>query len=741
MSPNSLPRLLGMLALSLFVSACDDAPNPTATTPSEQTAAATATATALPPDTSQVLPAPEQAPPMAAKRPQTLSDPHGTRVDPYTWLRDDSRSEPEVLDHLRAEHAYFEAHFAPLQSLQQTLFEEMRARIKEDDSSVPEFDDGYWYYSRFETGQEYPIYARRKGSMDAAEEVILDGNERAKGHSYYQAGNLVVSENGQIMAVAEDTVGRREYIIRFKDLSTGQWLPDEISDVSGAIVFADDNQTVFVVEKDPTTLLPFRVKRHALGQPYSDAVTVYEEADNTFYTTVLRSKSDRYLMIYLGSTLTSETRMLAADDPTGEFQVYLPRERGHEYEVDDAGSVFVIRSNKDATNFQLLTAPAVVPADPSAFKPLLPHRDDALVQGFEVFADRVAVSERSGGLRKIRILPLAGGEGELLAADEPAYVMALSETADLASGKLRYTYISMTTPPSVYELDFATGERTLLKREPVLGDFDPANYRTEYVFATARDGVQVPVWLVYRHDTPLDGSAPLFQYAYGSYGSSQEPYFRSALLSLLDRGFVFAVAAVRGGQEMGRQWYEDGKLLKKKNTFNDFVDVTRFLVEKGYGAPDKIFAAGGSAGGLLMGAVINQAPELYRGVIAHVPFVDVISTMLDDSIPLTTGEYDEWGNPNEKAYYDYMLSYSPYDQVKAQAYPALLVTTGLHDSQVQYFEPAKWVARLREMKTDKNPLLFKVNMEAGHGGRSGRFNRLEETAEDYAFMLGLLGER
>lgn len=716
-------------ALALLLSACAHAP--------ERAPAATA----LPPDTAQILPAPALAPPVAQKIPFDVVSPAGTRSDPYFWLRDDTRSQPRVLDHLKAEQAYFEARYAPLRPLQERLYAEMRARIQEDDSSVPVYEDGYWYLTRFTAGQQYPVYVRHQGSLQAPEEVLIDGNERAQGHNYYQTANVVVSENGQIMAVAEDTVGRRQYEVRFKDLKTGQWLPDVISNVDASIAFADDHRTVYVVEKDPTTLLPFRVKRHVLGTPASADEVVYEEKDNTFYTAVYRSKSDRYIMISVDSTLTTETRIASAADPRANFQVYLPRERGHEYQVDDSGSAFVIRSNKDAPNFALYTAPATVPGNPATFKPLLPHRADALIQGIELFQDRIAVNERSEGLRKIRLLSLDGRQNEVLAANEPAYVMGLSETPELDSGKLRYTYTSLTTPATVYELDFATGERRVLKREPVLGDFDPANYTTEFRYASARDGARVPVWLVYRKSTAIDGTAPLLQYAYGSYGASQDPYFRSSVLSLLDRGFVYAIAAIRGGQELGRQWYEDGKLLKKKNTFNDFVDVTADLVKQGYAAPDKVFAMGGSAGGLLMGAVVNQAPERYRGVIAHVPFVDVVSTMLDESIPLTTGEFDEWGNPKDPTYYDYMLSYSPYDQVRAQAYPAMLVTTGLHDSQVQYFEPAKWVARLRELKTDQNPLLFKINMEAGHGGRSGRFNRLEETAEDYAFMLGLLGQR
>jgi oligopeptidase B len=684
---------------------------------------------------------PAGKPPVAAKIDFMVKGPAGERLDPYYWMRDDTRSKPEVLDHLKAEHAYFEAGFAPLKPLQQRLYAELRARVQEDDTSVPVFEDGYWYFTRTASGQQYPILARRKGTQDAPEQVLLDGNERAKGHGFYQIGAWTVSEDGRLLGIAEDTVGRREYTLRFKDLDAGTWLPDEIAKVGNTVVFADDNRSVYLVEKDPTTLLPFRIKRHRLGTPYAQAQTVYEEKDNTFGVGVSRSKSDRYIVIDIGSTLTSEVRLGSAADPNANFQVYLPRERGHEYQVDDAGSMFVILSNKHAQNFQLLTAPPTIPADPATFKPLLAHRSDALIQGFEVFADRVAVNERSGGLSKIRVVPLTGGTAELLAADEAAYVMGLDETPDLGSGKLRYSYTSLTTPSTTYELDFATGERKLLKREPVLGGFNPASYASEFRFAPARDGAQVPVWLVYRKTTARDGTAPLYQYGYGSYGSSEDPYFKMSVLSLLDRGFVYAIAAIRGGEEMGRQWYEDGKLLKKKNTFNDFVDVTDFLVKERYAARDKVFAMGGSAGGLLMGAVVNQAPDRYRGVIAHVPFVDVVTTMLDESIPLTTGEFDEWGNPKNREYHDYMLSYSPYDQVRAQDYPALLVTTGLHDSQVQYYEPAKWVARLRELKTDRHPLLFKINMEAGHGGRSGRFNRLEETAEDYAFMLGLLGER
>lgn len=684
---------------------------------------------------------PGMPPPVAAQYPHPVSGPRGVRVDPYFWLRDDSRSRPEVLDHLRAEQDYLAAALAPVRRLQQQLLSEIRARVKEDDSSVPSFFDGYWYYRRLQSGLQYPLHARRYGSMQAPEEILLDCNERALGHGYYHAATVVVSEDGQTMAVAEDVVGRYLYTLRFKHLPSGKWLDDELHGVSPDIVFANDHRTVFAVDKDPTTLRPFRARRHRLGSPAESDVIVYEEQDPSFATAIGRSKSDRYIWIELVSTLTSEMWMISANEPEAEFQVFLPRQRGHIYKVRDAGSCFVIRSNRQAPNFQLLTATATLPADATAFNTLLAHRDDALLVDFEVFADRVAVAERSGGLQKIRVLPLAGGDGDLLVADEAAYALTLEHTPDLHSGKLRYRHTAMSAPASLIELDFASGNTRLLRQEPILGGFDPDHYQTEFHHATARDGARVPVWLLYRKGTARDGTAPVYQCAYGSYGDSMDPEFRSSVISLVDRGFIYVIAAIRGGQELGRQWYEDGKLLNKKNTFHDFVDVTDYLVREGYAAPDKIFAMGGSAGGLLMGAVVNEAPDRYRGVIAHVPFVDVVTTMLDRSIPLTCGEFDEWGNPEDPLYYDYMLSYSPYDQVRAQNYPAMLVTTALHDSQVQYFEAAKWVARLRQRRTDQNLLLFKVDPYASHDGRSGRFDRLEDIAEEFAFVLGLLGER
>ncbi len=694
-----------------------------------------------PVDTSQLLPPPAMAAPTAPQQPHQVAGPRGPRSDPYYWLRDDSRSRPEVLAHLRAEQAYFDAALAPLRPLQQRLLAEIRSRVQEDDCGVPAYSDGYWYYRRFERGQQYPLHARRRGSMDAPEEILLDGNERARGHGYYHAAAVVVSEDGGTMAVAEDTVGRYLHTLRFKDLGRGAWLPDEIHGAAPDIVFANDHRTVFSVEKDPLTLRPFRVRRHRLGTPTAQDVVVFEERDPSFQVAIGRSKSDRYVWIELKSTLSSEMWLIPASNPMAEFQVYLPRERGHQYKLRDAGSHFVIRSNRDAPNFQLWLAPPTIPADPTEFQLLLAHRDAALLVDFEVFADRVAVAERSGGLQKIRVLPLQGGEGDLLVADQSAYALTLEHTPDLRSGRLRYRHTAMTTPASLYELDFATGLTRLIRQEPILGGFDPAHYRSEFHHATARDGAQVPVWLLYHRDTALDGSAPVYQSAYGSYGDSMDPEFRSSVISLVDRGFIYAIAAIRGGQELGRQWYEDGKLLNKKNTFHDFVDVSDYLVRKRYAAPDKIFAMGGSAGGLLMGAVLNEAPERYRGVIAHVPFVDVVTTMLDPGIPLTCGEFDEWGNPADPLYYDYMLSYSPYDQVRSQAYPAMMVTTALHDSQVQYFEAAKWVARLRERKTDHNLLLLKVDEHACHDGRSGRFDRLADIAEEFAFLLGLLGER
>jgi oligopeptidase B len=688
---------------------------------------------------------PQQAAAPIAKRVESvISSPHGDRVDHYQWLRDDARKNPDMLAYLTAENDYKAAYFARLNPLVETLNQEMRSRIKEDDSSVPIFEDGYWYYARYSEGQQYPIYARRKGSMDAAEQVLLDGNAMVGESAYFSIGNYQVTRDGNTLAYATDFVGRRQYTIEFKDLQSGKALPGKLENVSGNMVWAGDNQTLFFVKMNEETLLPYQLYRYRLGQSDAKPELIYEEKDTTFYTAIGLSKSKQFLLLFMSSTLTDETRVLDANTPNGEFKTFRARERGLEYSIDHMDGQFYIRTNladaagKKSDNFRLMRVrDDAAFANTSLWQDVVPHDPKVLLEGFELFQGKIALERRSEGLRKISVLDLASGKNELIQADDPSYVMNINSTPDLSNLKLRYRYDSLTAPGSVLELDLQSGERRVLKQDPILGRFNASDYQSQYRQAKARDGTLVPVSIVYKKTTALDGSAPLYVYSYGSYGSSTEPYFSSNRLSLLDRGFVFAIAHIRGGQEMGRAWYEGGKLLQKKNTFTDFIDVTQYLVDERFGAKDRVFAMGGSAGGLLMGAVVNMAPEKYRGVVAHVPFVDVVTTMLDESIPLTTGEFDEWGNPKDKAYYDYMLSYSPYDQVTARAYPAMLVTTGLHDSQVQYWEPAKWVAKLRHLKTDSNPLLFKVNMEAGHGGRSGRFDRLKEVAEEYAFIIDL----
>jgi oligopeptidase B len=681
----------------------------------------------------------EPQPPVAAVKPYTVKSPNGDRSDNYYWLRDDTRSNPEVLAHLQAETDYAETMLAHTKPAQELLYNEIVGRIKQDDATVPYRKDGYWYYMRFETGKEYPVHARRKGSLDAAEEVLLDTNALAEGKAFYQASGLMVSSDGTQLVYAEDVTGRRQFVLRFKNLATGQYWPESIGNVEARAVWAADNKTVLYIEKDPVTLLGKRVRRHTLGtDPKSDTL-VYEEQDESYYMGVGRGRSGRFLYIGLSSTVSSEWRYADAADPKLEFKVIYPRERDHEYSVEDHDDEFVITSNWQAKNFRLLRTKIADAQDRSKWRDWLPHRDDALIENATVLKDFVAINERSGGLSKIRIKHWADGAEELISFDEPAYTAFVAATPEYDNDELRFVYTSMTTPPSTYDLNVKTGVRKLMKRDPVLGDFDPARYRTEFVFAPARDGTQIPVSLVYRADIRRDGKAPLYQYGYGSYGASMDPTFSATRLSLLDRGVVYAIAHIRGGEEMGRAWYENGRQLKKMNTFTDFIDVTDFLVAQGYAAKDRVVAQGGSAGGLLMGAIANLAPEKYRAIVADVPFVDVVTTMLDESIPLTTNEFDEWGNPKQKTFYDYMLSYSPYDNVRAQAYPAMLVTTGLHDSQVQYFEPAKWVAKLRTLKTDRNPLLFHINMEAGHGGKSGRFQRYREVAMDYGFLFDQLG--
>ncbi|MGH7459274.1 MAG: S9 family peptidase [Longimicrobiaceae bacterium] len=674
-------------------------------------------------------------PPTAEPRPRALTIHGDTRSDDYYWLRE--RDNPEVIAYLERENAYTEALTAHTGPLRDTLFREIKGRIKQDDSSVPVRIDDYFYYTRYEEGEDYPMRARKRGSLDAPEEVLLDQNELAEGHGFYSVAGFRTSPDHRLLGFADDTVGRRVYTLRFKDLDSKEMLPDEIPGTSGNFAWANDNRTVFYTVRDPQTLRSFRVFRHAVGTDPAADQLVYQESDEEFSVGVGKTKSDAYLLIGSYQTLSTEYRYLDADDPAGEWTLFAPRREEHEYHVDHHDGHFYVRSNREgASNFMLARTPLANTTEP-AWEVVIPHRDDVLLQSFELFRDHLVVSERKGGLVQLRVRRLSDGSEHYLDFDEAAYLAYLTGNAEFETGVLRFGYTSMTTPSSTYDYDMGTRERTLLKREEVLGGgFDPAAYRTERLDVTARDGTRVPVSLVYRADTRTD-SAPLLVYGYGSYGASIDATFSHARLSLLERGWVYAIAHVRGGQELGRGWYEDGKLLNKKNTFTDFIDVSEFLLREGYGDPGQLFAMGGSAGGLLMGAVVNLRPDLYRGVIAAVPFVDVVTTMLDPTIPLTTFEYDEWGNPNDPEYYHYILSYSPYDNVEPKEYPHMLVTTGLHDSQVQYWEPAKWVAKLRAVKTGDSVLLLKTKMEAGHGGASARDERYREIAFEYAFLLDL----
>jgi oligopeptidase B len=683
------------------------------------------------------------SPPTAAKRPFKVTSPNGDREDDYYWLRDDTRSNPEVLDYLKAENQWYGQYAAHYAALQDKLFTEIKSRIKPDDATVPYRSHGYFYYTRYDEGKEYPIYARRRGSMEAPEEILLDVNAMAAGHDYYLAAPADISPAQNLYAYLEDTIGRRQYIIRIKNLATGELYPDVIKGSNGSAVWSKDEKTLFYVENDPETLRSYRIRKHRFGTDSATDPVVYEEKDASFYTEIYHTGSEQFIVIHVQSTVSDEQRVLPADQPDGEFQVVAPRQRDFHYQADHIPGRWVIRTDWKAPNYRLMEVAEGKLGDRKRWTDLLAHSKDVFINGFDLFNNYLVLDERSEGLRRLRIQPWAGGKPKgpatYVKADEPAYAASLGMNPEQDSEVLRYNYSSLTTPQTTYDLNMRSGERKLMKRQPVLGGFDSANYVTERVWATARDGVKVPVSLVYRKGFSKNGSAPMLQYAYGSYGHSTDPVFNSSVVSLLDRGFVYAIAHIRGGEEMGRAWYEHGKKLHKSNTFTDFIDVTQSLVKSGYAARDKVFARGGSAGGLLMGAVVNMQPDFYRGVLADVPFVDVVTTMLDEGIPLTTNEFDEWGNPKQKQFYDYMLSYSPYDNVKAQAYPAMMVTTGLVDSQVQYFEPAKWVARLRVMKTDSHPLIFKINMEAGHGGKSGRYARLQEVAEQYAFIVDLLG--
>ncbi|MGH7826657.1 MAG: S9 family peptidase [Candidatus Binatia bacterium] len=662
---------------------------------------------------------------------------HGhVRVDDYYWLRD--RDNPEVIAYLNAENQYADHELAHTKLLEEKLFEEIKARFKQTDMSVPYRRDDYFYYTRYEDGKEYPIFARKEGSLERPEEIMLNANEAAEGHEFFSIGGMSVSSGRDLLAYNVDTQGRRIYTTYFKNLITGELLPDVIPEVTENLAWANDNRTLFYAKQDPTTLRACRIYRHVLGSDPSQDPLIFQEDDETFAAYVFKTKSKKYLMIVSSHTLSQEYRYLEADDPAGEFKLFLPRERDHEYHVDHFRDLFLIRTNHQAKNFRLMTTLTNNTAKEN-WRELVSHREDVFFGDFEIFKDHLVLEERKRGLTQIRVIPWRGGEEHYLEFGQPAYRANVGTNPQFDTTTLRFEYSSLTTPLSIYDYDMVTRARILLKQEEVLGGFKPENYVTERLYVPAGDGAEIPLSIVYRAGVRRDGQNPLLLYGYGSYGFSIDPAFASARLSLIDRGFVYAIAHVRGGQELGRHWYENGRLLKKKNTFNDFIACAEFLVRDKLTTPGKLFAMGRSAGGLLMGAITNVRPELFKGVVAEVPFVDVVTTMLDASIPLTTGEYDEWGDPNQKEFYEYMLSYSPYDNVERKDYPHLLITGGLNDSQVQYWEPAKWAAKLRAMKTDRNRLLLKTNMDAGHGGASGRFRRHRETAFSYAFLLDLAG--
>jgi oligopeptidase B len=669
----------------------------------------------------------------------TRFDKHGhVRIDDYYWLRE--RDNPEVIAYLNAENEHAEKEMAEAQPSEKELFDEIKSRFKQTDMSVPYRRDGYFYYTRYEEGREYPIFARKRGSLDQREEIMLDANVLAEGHEFFAIGGWAVSSGRDLLAYAVDTQGRRIYTTYFKNLTTDEMMADVIPEVSENLTWANDNRTLFYAKQEPTTLRAYQIYRHVLGTDPAEDQLVFEESDETFSAYVFKTKSKKYLMVVSSHTLSQEYRYLEADDAAGTFRIFLPRRRDHEYHLDHYQDRFLIRTNDQAKNFRLM-ATAVDKTQRQHWQEIVPHREDVFLGDFEIFTDHLVLEERKRGLIQLRVMPWREGTEHYLDFDEPAYRANLGTNLEFDTTTLRFDYTSMKTPLSIYDYDMVDRTKTLLKQEEVLGGFNPDRYVTERLYAPAPDGTDIPLSIVYRKETKKDGQNPLLLYGYGAYGFSIDPGFASPRLSLIDRGFVFAIAHVRGGQELGRQWYEDGKLLKKKNTFTDFIACAEYLIREQFTNHNKLFAMGRSAGGLLMGAITNMRPDLFKGVVAEVPFLDVITTMLDPSIPLTTGEYDEWGDPNQKEFYDYMFSYSPYDNVEAKDYPNLLITGGLHDSQVQYWEPAKWAAKLRALKTDRNRLLLKTNMDAGHGGASGRFKRHHETAFSYAFLLDLAGIR
>lgn len=680
-------------------------------------------------------------PPVAEKK-EHIRDIHGDKVnDNYYWMYDYFGKGPDstkAVDYLKAENAYLEEVMSPTKKLQEDLFTEMKARIKEKDESVPVFHNGYYYYSRTEDGKQYFKYCRKKGSLEAKEEILLDVDKMAEGHAYYSATGFSISEDNKLMAFGVDIVSRRQYSIYIKNLETGEILKDVIGNTTGGATWANDNKTLFYTWKNETTLLTEKIKRHVLGTDPSTDVLVYDEKDNTNYIGVYKSKNNKYIFIHSGATMSNEVRMIDASRPTDEFKVFQPRMKNVLYYVTSLADKFLIRTNKEALNFKLMECPLDKTAETN-WKEVIPHSKTVLLEGVTEFKDFVVIEERRDGLVKMRVMNLKNRSEYYIDFGEPTYDAYTAGNPEYNSTTLRYGFSSMITPASTFDYDLNTKAKKLLKQTEVLGGYNAADYVSERLYATATDGTKIPISIVYKKGFKKDGNAPLLLYAYGSYGASMDATFSSARLSLLNRGFAYALAHIRGGQEMGRQWYEDGKMMKKKNTFTDFIDCGKYLIAEKYTSKNHLFAEGGSAGGLLMGAVTNMAPDMWRGVLAHVPFVDVVNTMLDESIPLTTNEFDEWGNPKNKEAYWYMKSYSPYENVEKKNYPNLLVTTGLHDSQVQYFEPAKWVAKLRDMKTDNNVLLLHTNMEFGHGGASGRFDYLKDVALNYAFMFSLEG--
>jgi len=672
--------------------------------------------------------------PKAKKIPKVLEKHGDKRIDNYYWLRE--RENPEVIQYLKDENAYFESQSKPYKNLEKTLFSEMKSRIKEEDESVPYFENGYFYQTKYFKGKEYPVYIRRKGNLSAPEEIIFDVNKMAENHSYYKITGIEISPDNRYAVFGEDSSGRRQYTLKIKDLKTGKILSESIENTTGSAVWANDNKTLFYTKKDPETLRAFQIYKHQLGTHPEKDQLIYEEKDDIFDAFVTKSKSNKFIYIASFSTLTTEYQYISADKPDSKFKIFAPRKRGVEYNIFHQGNQFYILTNKDkATNFKLMKT-SESETEMKNWQEFIPHRENIMLEDAEVFDNFLVVQERENGLNRLRVIK--ENEDYYVDFKEETYNLYMTYNPEMATEKFRFVYNSMTTPSSVIEFDTKSKQQEVLKEQEIPGGkFNKNNYQSLRIWAPSRDGKKIPVSIVYKKGIALNGKNPLLLYGYGSYGITVDPGFSANRLSLLDRGFIFAIAHIRGGEYLGRPWYEDGKLLKKKNTFNDFIDVAKHLIQQQYTNTEHLYAMGGSAGGLLMGAVMNDAPELFKGMVAQVPFVDVLTTMLDDSIPLTTGEYDEWGNPNEKTYYDYMKSYSPYDNVEKKDYPNLLVTTGLHDSQVQYWEPAKWVAKLRDLKTDNNILLMHTDMESGHGGASGRFKSLNDTARDYAFLINL----